>query len=246
VHWNGQHWRVLPEELKLRSHITERYGKSFIPDGMTIQDFGVTYEELEPCFDEFERVCGTSGKRATGVTYFDGQGREVFQPADLVVLSAFQLNNTKLLLLRMTFDWKENDIHLYPALQANDAAAATNALREGATGMRGAQVYLDNCNACHRSDGSGANRTFPSLIKNEAVNAKDPISLIHLVLAGSAMPSTRTAPSAIAMPELGWRLTDQELADVLSFVRSSWGNHAPGISSGDVGRVRKTLCLQHE
>src|SRR5450759_3723435 len=132
------------------------------------------------------------------------------------------------------------------ALQANDAAATTNALREGATGMRGAQAYLDNCNACHRSDGSGANRTFPSLIKNEAINAKDPISLIHLVLAGSAMPSTQTAPSAIAMPEFGWRLTDQELADVISFVRGSWGNHAPGISSGEVGRVRKTLRLQHE
>lgn len=132
------------------------------------------------------------------------------------------------------------------ALQANDAAATTNALREGATGMRGAPVYLDNCNACHRSDGSGANRTFPSLIRNEAVNAKDPTSLIHLVLAGCAMPSTRTAPSAIAMPEFGWRLGDQELADVLSFVRGSWGNHAPGVSSGEVGRVRKALGLRHE
>ena len=49
------------------------------------------------------------------------------------------------------------------------------------TGMRGLRVYLDNCNACHRSDGSGANRTFPNLVKNEAVNANDPISLIHIV-----------------------------------------------------------------
>ena len=62
VHWNGQHWRVLPDELRLKSHITERYGTSFIPDGMTIQDFDVSYEELEPCFDRFERICGTSGK----------------------------------------------------------------------------------------------------------------------------------------------------------------------------------------
>jgi len=40
VHWNGQHWRVLPEELRLKSHMAERYGGRFIPDGMTIQDFG--------------------------------------------------------------------------------------------------------------------------------------------------------------------------------------------------------------
>lgn len=61
VHWNGQHWRVLPEELRLRSHVEERYGKSFIPEDMTIQDFGVTYDELEPYFDQFEYVCGVSG-----------------------------------------------------------------------------------------------------------------------------------------------------------------------------------------
>ena len=42
LHWSGQHWRVLPEELQLRSHYEKRYGKKFIPEGMTIQDFGVT------------------------------------------------------------------------------------------------------------------------------------------------------------------------------------------------------------
>ena len=62
LHWNGLHWRALPEELKIRSHYEERYGKDFIPDGMTIQDFGVSYEELEPYFTQFEYVCGVSGK----------------------------------------------------------------------------------------------------------------------------------------------------------------------------------------
>jgi gluconate 2-dehydrogenase alpha chain len=61
LHWSGQHWRVLPEELKLKSHYEQRYGRKFIPDGMTIQDFGVSYEELEPHFDFVEKVFGTSG-----------------------------------------------------------------------------------------------------------------------------------------------------------------------------------------
>ena len=61
LHWSGQHWRVLPEELKLRSHYEQRYGKKFIPEGMSIQDFGVTFEELEPHFDFVEKVFGTSG-----------------------------------------------------------------------------------------------------------------------------------------------------------------------------------------
>jgi mono/diheme cytochrome c family protein len=130
------------------------------------------------------------------------------------------------------------------AMQASDASAVTRALRVGDAGMRGARVYLDNCSACHGSDGSGAIRIFPTLAKNEAVNAKDPISLIHIVLAGSSMPSTQTAPSAFAMPDFGWRMSDADVADVLNFVRGSWGNHATAVSRDEVGRVRKTLAIQ--
>lgn len=62
VHWNGHHWRALPADLQLRSTYEARYGKKFIPEGMYLQDFGVTYDELEPHFDMFEKICGTSGK----------------------------------------------------------------------------------------------------------------------------------------------------------------------------------------
>lgn len=62
LHWNGQHWRALPDDLKMRSRIIERYGEKFIPDDMTVQDYGITYDELEPFFDKFERVCGTAGQ----------------------------------------------------------------------------------------------------------------------------------------------------------------------------------------
>jgi mono/diheme cytochrome c family protein len=127
---------------------------------------------------------------------------------------------------------------------SSDPSEATRALRAGVSEMWGSRTYLDNCNACHRSVGSGAKRTFPALDKNEAVNAQDPVSLIHLVLAGSAMPSTQAAPSALAMPGLGWRLSDEEIADLLSFVRSSWGNHTAAVSPDKVARVRKALGLQ--
>ena len=127
-------------------------------------------------------------------------------------------------------------------MQSSDTSAATHTLSMGDTGMRGSRVYLDNCNACHRSDGTGAKRTFPNLVKNEAVNAKDPISLIHIVLAGGTMPSTQTAPSAFAMPDFGWRLSDADVADVLSFIRDSWGNQAAAVSVDEVGRVRKALA----
>lgn len=62
VTWTGHTFRKLPTDLRIRSHIIERYGKNFIPTDMTIQDWGVTYKELEPFYDQFEYVAGISGK----------------------------------------------------------------------------------------------------------------------------------------------------------------------------------------
>jgi gluconate 2-dehydrogenase alpha chain len=62
VHWNGQCWRFLPSDFEIRSHYTERYGAGVIPAGMTIQDWGVTYQELEPFYEKFEYLCGVSGQ----------------------------------------------------------------------------------------------------------------------------------------------------------------------------------------
>ncbi|WP_158808930.1 GMC family oxidoreductase [Beijerinckia sp. L45] len=62
VHWNGQTWRFHPDDFVLKTHLTERYGAKFLPPNMTIQDWGVTYEDLEPHYDKFEYLCGTSGE----------------------------------------------------------------------------------------------------------------------------------------------------------------------------------------
>jgi len=62
IHWSGVQSRVMPQELRLRSHTIERYGAKVIPPDMQLQDWGITYEELEPHFDRFEYVCGTSGQ----------------------------------------------------------------------------------------------------------------------------------------------------------------------------------------
>ena len=61
VHWNAETWRFLPSDFVVRSHLTQRYGSKFLPQDMTIQDWGITYDELEPHYDRFEYLCGTSG-----------------------------------------------------------------------------------------------------------------------------------------------------------------------------------------
>jgi gluconate 2-dehydrogenase alpha chain len=61
LHWNAETWRFLPSDFVLKSHLTQRYGASFLPADMTIQDWGVTFDDLEPHYDKFEYLCGTSG-----------------------------------------------------------------------------------------------------------------------------------------------------------------------------------------
>jgi len=61
VHWNAETWRFLPSDFVLKTHLTQRYGAKFIPEDMTIQDWGVTFDEIEPYYDRFEYLCGTSG-----------------------------------------------------------------------------------------------------------------------------------------------------------------------------------------
>ena len=62
MHWNGQTWRFNPTDFVLKTHLTQRYGAKFLPEDMTIQDWGLTYDEIEPHYDKFEYLCGTSGK----------------------------------------------------------------------------------------------------------------------------------------------------------------------------------------
>ena len=62
VHWSGHTWRWSDNEFKIRTLYEERYGKGYIPADMTIQDWGITYAELEPYYDKFEYCAAVSGK----------------------------------------------------------------------------------------------------------------------------------------------------------------------------------------
>ena len=62
IHWGALHWRFLPTDFRIRSTLSEKYGAKAIPDTMTIQDWPVSYDELEPHYDRFDRLCGVSGQ----------------------------------------------------------------------------------------------------------------------------------------------------------------------------------------
>lgn len=119
--------------------------------------------------------------------------------------------------------------------------SVAQALRTGKDKSDGAMAFLNNCAACHRSTGKGYTETFPQLALSSTVNSADPASLIHIVLKGAQMPGTTSAPTAYAMPGFDWRMTDKEVADVVSFVRSSWGNKGAAVTASDVAKVRNEI-----
>ncbi len=79
LHWSGCHFRTTEDELRLHSVTQERYGRNFIPDGMFLQDYGVSYQELEPFFDKAEKVFGTAGE-ASSVRGQATGGGNIFAP----------------------------------------------------------------------------------------------------------------------------------------------------------------------
>ena len=123
----------------------------------------------------------------------------------------------------------------------NPDPATAKALWQGVNATRGAELYIDNCASCHRSDGQGYTQVFPRIADNSTVLAGDPSSVIRLILDGSQLPATRTAPSELAMPGFGWRLSDDDVAQLASFVRQSWGNQAPAVQAAQVRAIRGAI-----
>ncbi|EKS71511.1 MULTISPECIES: c-type cytochrome [Caballeronia] len=106
---------------------------------------------------------------------------------------------------------------------------------------QGAAVYAGFCAQCHRSDGKGVPNAFPALAGNPSVISEDTTSLIRLLVEGGNSPATIHGPPRQAMPPFAGRLTDVQIAQVLTYVRASWGNDARPVTANDVGSFRATI-----
>ncbi len=121
------------------------------------------------------------------------------------------------------------------------ADTTTAALRDGRYDSRGAVIYMEQCVVCHRADGQGMPRIFPALAGNSAVYAQNPQSIIQITLEGGKMPANETDAMAFAMP--GFRhLSNQDVTDVINFIRTAWTNQAPPIADNDVAHIRDFLA----
>lgn len=116
---------------------------------------------------------------------------------------------------------------------------AAQALYAGRPQDAGAGLYIDRCAACHRSNGTGYGRAFPALAGNPILQTQDPTSAIHIILSGGSQPATREAPSSLSMAPYARLLNDEQVAQVVTFIQSSWGNSGGKATAADVARIRK-------
>jgi alcohol dehydrogenase (quinone), cytochrome c subunit len=122
------------------------------------------------------------------------------------------------------------------------AQQSVAALRTGSDERPGAGLYQSACARCHKSDGSGEAFKYPRLAGNPAVLSQQADSLVRLVLQGGRAPSTEHGPEPEKMPAFADKLTDTEIARVLTFVRSAWGNDAPPVTTRDVRSMRDAIA----
>ncbi len=87
----------------------------------------------------------------------------------------------------------------------------------------GEPLYAQNCAGCHGADGTGQPGKVPRLAGNPIVTLQDPIPAITIVVDGKG-----------AMPAFGQQLNDVQTADILSYIRNSWGNRAPAVSNRQI------------
>jgi len=92
--------------------------------------------------------------------------------------------------------------------------------------QRGAALYLEFCSGCHQAKGRGVPGVFPPLAGNPVVIAPDPANILKVVL-GGVPAQGKYAP----MPSFAAQLSDQQIADLVNYVRTSWGNDAPANAS---------------
>lgn len=117
-------------------------------------------------------------------------------------------------------------VFLFSFFQKDDLASSVE---------RGKGVYEGNCASCHMAEGEGIEGAFPPLAKTGRLADKG--KLVKIVLEGTRGAIT-VKGKQYDLEMNGINLTDEEVRDVLNYVRNSWGNKAPGISLAEVKKFK--------
>jgi mono/diheme cytochrome c family protein len=120
-------------------------------------------------------------------------------------------------------------------------AMVLSAMVTGVMERPGAGLYQSFCVKCHQVTGIGKPGKFPKLAGNSIVLSKNVTSLIRLLLEGGKTAQTKEGPKPREMPSFAKKFSDRQIAEVLSFIRNSWGNAASPVTTREVSSLRSAL-----
>lgn len=132
-------------------------------------------------------------------------------------------------------------VYLQSLAQRNAPAAEVTAVsvEENSLLMRlGGKVYSEQCAICHGAKGAGEPIRYPPLAANQSIEMESPVNPIRMVLNGGIPPGTPGNPRPYGMPPFAQSLSNDEVAAVVTYIRTSWGNHGTAISPRQVDELR--------
>jgi mono/diheme cytochrome c family protein len=109
----------------------------------------------------------------------------------------------------------------------------------------GRAQFRKHCQDCHNFDGTGVPRRFPTLAGSATVQARDPTTIVRIILEGQDPPAISARPDDEPMPAFVQKMKDGEIADVATYMRNSWGNRAPAVSIQQVQDLREKLAAEN-
>ena len=107
----------------------------------------------------------------------------------------------------------------------------------------GGAIYADECSACHGMDGKGVPYLFPSLAGSPNVRSIDPASLTRVLIEGARSVATAGEPTGPGTPSFAWKLSDDQVAAVLTYIRNSWGASASPVDPRQVEQARARAAM---
>ena len=138
-----------------------------------------------------------------------------------------------------TQHWTNADLSAMAVyLKALPVTASAGQVKESSATPRGSKLYEQHCAQCHGNEGQGVANAYPALAGNRAVLMPQKANLVQIVLNGGYAPATAGNPRPYGMPPFVLELNDADIADVLTHLRSSWGNQANPVSELEVNRIR--------
>ncbi|MEJ7932376.1 cytochrome c [Ramlibacter sp. AN1015] len=137
-------------------------------------------------------------------------------------------------------DLRAMAVFLQSVPPAQEGTAPAPAPVSAQLAQRGARLYGEHCASCHGEQGQGVPGAYPALAGNRAVTMHNTANLVQAVIYGGFPPATEGNPRPFGMPPFALELSDADVAAVLSFVRTAWGNRAGAVRELDVAQQRSS------